>query len=378
MGRPAIPIGTHQRINVVQLAPDQWVARTKVRDADGVRRAVERRRPTKTKALNALAEAIRDRGTRALHGVLTASSLVSDAAELYFEEVAASGLATGTRRHYRTRWTKHLQPAFAQVTLAEVTVGRIDDVMRCLTPNTARGCRIVLSNIMGLAVRHGAITRNPCRDTSRIHVPRKRARALGVADTAELLRKLEADQQAQDRDLVDLIRFGVGTGVRIGEALGLCWDHVDLAAGTAHIELQAQFEVGRGVVLNPTKSAAGDRVLALPAFLVLVLTDRWRPDYDPAAPVFPGPRSGRLRDATNVGRYLKEAFTKAGYGWATFHTFRRTAITTMDDAGMTARQIADHVGHARITTTLDDYMGRKRMSPAAARALDRAAAAVTG
>jgi hypothetical protein len=44
--------------------------------------------------------------------------------------------------------------------------------------------------------------------------------------------------------------------------------------------------------------------------------------------------------------------------------------TILDDAGQTARQIADQLGHARPSLTQDVYMGRKAKNPAAADALE--------
>ncbi|HEY0694451.1 MAG TPA: helix-turn-helix domain-containing protein [Kribbella sp.] len=58
--------------------------------------------------------------------------------------------------------------------------------------------------------------------------------------------------------------------------------------------------------------------------------------------------------------------------WVTSHKFRKTTATILDDAGHSARQIADQLGHSRTTTTLDDYIGRKVRNPAAAKALDDA------
>jgi integrase len=47
-------------------------------------------------------------------------------------------------------------------------------------------------------------------------------------------------------------------------------------------------------------------------------------------------------------------------------------VTILDEAGHSARQVADQLGHSRTSTTLDDYIGRKVRNPAAAKALDDA------
>ncbi|MEU4802365.1 hypothetical protein [Actinosynnema sp. NPDC023587] len=54
----------------------------------------------------------------------------------------------------------------------------------------------------------------------------------------------------------------------------------------------------------------------------------------------------------------------------TFRTFRRTVATLLDQAGLTARQIADILGHSRPSMTQDVYMGRRSPGRAGADALD--------
>jgi integrase len=61
-----------------------------------------------------------------------------------------------------------------------------------------------------------------------------------------------------------------------------------------------------------------------------------------------------------------------GYEWVTFHTLRKTVGTLLDEAGLTARQIADVLGHAHPSMTLNNYMGRGQKSRASADALDAA------
>ncbi|WP_026453884.1 site-specific integrase [Saccharomonospora iraqiensis] len=50
--------------------------------------------------------------------------------------------------------------------------------------------------------------------------------------------------------------------------------------------------------------------------------------------------------------------------------FRRTAATLLDEAKLTAREIADQLGHAKPSMTQDVYLGRGMASPRAAEALE--------
>jgi integrase len=51
------------------------------------------------------------------------------------------------------------------------------------------------------------------------------------------------------------------------------------------------------------------------------------------------------------------------FSWVTSHTFRKTVATRLDEAHLTARQIADQLGHAHPSLTQDAYMGRRVVVP---------------
>jgi integrase len=58
--------------------------------------------------------------------------------------------------------------------------------------------------------------------------------------------------------------------------------------------------------------------------------------------------------------------------WIRSHALRKTTATALDQAGHTARQIADQLGQAKVSITQDIYMGRQAANPAAAEALQQA------
>jgi integrase len=67
---------------------------------------------------------------------------------------------------------------------------------------------------------------------------------------------------------------------------------------------------------------------------------------------------------------LKGSFSKAGFEWATSHVLRKTVASILDSNGLSAREIADQLGHARPSITLDRYMGRKSANDRGAKALE--------
>ena len=75
---------------------------------------------------------------------------------------------------------------------------------------------------------------------------------------------------------------------------------------------------------------------------------------------------GKLRDRSNTNADVREALDPLGFGWVTTHVFRKTAATLLDASGLTVREIADQLGHRRVSVTQDTYFGRHEASPKAA------------
>jgi integrase len=83
---------------------------------------------------------------------------------------------------------------------------------------------------------------------------------------------------------------------------------------------------------------------------------------------------GGFRDPSNTSRDIRLARGKDAMAWMTSHAYRKTTATVLDNAGQSARQVADQLGHARPSMTQDVYMGRRVLNPHAAEALERALA----
>lgn len=83
---------------------------------------------------------------------------------------------------------------------------------------------------------------------------------------------------------------------------------------------------------------------------------------------------GGVRNPSNGNRDIKEVLGRVDaerFGRVTCRTFRKTVATWLDDVGLSARQIADHLGHAKPSMTQDTYLGLAVASAEAAKILDR-------
>ncbi len=129
---------------------------------------------------------------------------------------------------------------------------------------------------------------------------------------------------------------------------------------------------GKGIVRNTGKSETAQRTIPLPQWCVQMLAERRSAigAVAPESPIFPNSRGGYVNASNLTNRYWVPFRQRAGYEWVTFHTFRKTVGTLLDDAGLSARQIADVLGHSHPSMTLNTYMGRGQESRASAEALD--------
>lgn len=287
--------------------------------------------------------------------------------------VSAGRRSPASAALYRATLDRHVLPVIGGLRLTELTTSRIDaflhGVLRDKGHATAKVCRSVVSGVCGLAVRRDGLRSNPVRDVGDLERgDQAGARALSPEERRGWLAILDADPYAVRKDLPDLARFLLGTGVRIGEAMGVTWDDVDLAEQVVHIRRTVIRVKGVGLVPKVTKSRAGLRSLHIPAWLAAVLAAR-RPEGGGPVPVFPDAVGG-FRDRNNIERDFRQVRTGTPFEWVVPHTYRMTVATFLDDGGLSARIVADQLGHARISMTQDVYMGRTAVDRAAASALE--------
>lgn len=383
MPRPPLALGTWGEIRVLEIAATKagqkpsYRAIAWFRDYDGRSRQVERSGASRSAARTKLTDALKLRAQRgSARGGIGPQATFRDMSERWLTKFAAK-VDAGQRSPssldlYRRQLANHIWPALGALRLGELNTPVVDDFLEVTREKsgvpTARTCRSVLSNILGLAVRLGAIVANPVREVERIEGrPKKLPRALTGAEALQLLRQLMNDPRAIATDIVDLVIFMLATGVRIGEALAVWWSEVNWEAGTVAITSTIIRIKGKGLIRKDTKSKAGQRVLVLPTWALRMLRARNRDDQHGDTPIFPDSLGG-YRDPSNTRRILREVRGDA-FSWLTSHNFRKTVATEIDRAGLSARDAANQLGHAQVSMT-DHYFDRTAVNPQIALALE--------
>ncbi len=389
-GRPSLRIGQHGKITRRYLGNGLWLAQCRYRDSDGVTRRVQRLGPPDEHdkygklATDALNEALAERRPPSGSDTISLETLVMTLVDQHILRLAEDGRSARTLDTYRYDASK-LAKFMGGVKVGESSAARLDAALRSMRtahgPTMARRARTLLRGALQLAVLNNVLAANPVRDVQSINSkghPRG-AEALTATQLRDLLVKLRASDTCRKRDLVDPITVLIATGLRRSELLALRWSDFDADAGTISVAGKVVREKAKGLVrVDETKTAAGRRVIPLPAFAIAALSERRNLPYlGQQSVIFPSTK-GTLRDPDNFAGQWRKTRDELGVPDISSHSFRKTVATLIDDAGLSARIGADHLGHAKVSMTQDRYMSRGRVHNQVAELLDRAVNADSG
>lgn len=260
-----------------------------------------------------------------------------------------------------------------RASMLQATVGTLSAT---LGPATVQAIVGVWRRCFTAAVDDELLTRNPAaRLTLPRAVPRQVKRHVTAAEVALLWPKIVGQRFEAAFALL------LGCGLRIGEVLGLRWEHVDFRRHRVWIQFQwtnshfRDLPKGRNphwARLPPAVEAALIRHQGRqPAGAVFVL-------QSPHDSLFgPGPR-GRRKPQTRpwsaqmIRNDLTAIVKDLGLDEMTPHAARRGLVSALLDGGVSPAVVAEIAGHADQATTLRSYAGRNDDARArAAEVVDR-------
>src|SRR5690606_18605290 len=134
-----------------------------------------------------------------------------------------------------------------------------------------------------------------------------------------------------------------------------------------HFQSTAIRVTGQGLfVQDHTKTRAGMRTIRPPGWVMDVLKRRHVESVSQW--VFPT-STGSLRDPSNTAAQFRKVVAGTPFEGLSPHDFRHYVADALDRAGLSAREIADYLGHERISTTQETYMERGAVGERAGAAL---------
>lgn len=167
---------------------------------------------------------------------------------------------------------------------------------------------------------------------------------------------------AEDR-LYPLWLLYATTGLRRGEALGLRWSSLDLAAARLSVR-EARVVAGADVIASTPKTEPGRRAVALdPASVAALRAHRkrqleerlaWGPAYADEGYVFCR-EDGKPLHPDDVSKRFTAAVTAIDVPRITLHGLRHTWASLALSAGVSPKVVSERLGHASVGFTLDVY-----------------------
>ena len=122
-------------------------------------------------------------------------------------------------------------------------------------------------------------------------------------------------------------------------------------------------ETGKGTFRQPwTKSDAGYRTLFLPPFAVDILMRRMVDSPANKSGAVFTTRNGTWRQVSNWERLWNRVVDDTAYDWVTFHTFRKSVATLIDQT-VDSKAAQAQLGHANEDITLEHYIHKAKVAP---------------
>jgi len=329
----------------------------------GERRRLSRTvRGTRSEAKEALQRIVVEAGVGLYGG---GRVTVGDLLDQFMESAT---LGPSTREDWQSLATRHLKPALGTVPLWKLTARHCDQLYARMAatgggPSRVRCAHVVLHRAVAQAVRWGWFSRNPVSLATRPSVPKAIITPPGV----DAVRSALAAAHKTDTAFWCWLQVSVATGARRGEVCALRWCDVDLHERIVRIERSVSATASAGLVIKSTKTGRS-RVVSLTAQATQALMER-RDGATRAAReegrelgraelVFAGDPSGQRpwRPEMVTQRWCRLRGT-IGLRHVRIHDLRHFVATELLTAGIDLRTVANRLGHARTSTTLDIYWG---------------------
>jgi integrase len=269
----------------------------------------------------------------------------------------ARGLTERSRSLYRRSIETYALDRWRTWRLADVEPADVRGLFAAMredgvSVSSARGIRAALSALFATAVEDGLLRSNPVQGVrlqgaaDNDEAEQGNAKALTRAELTLLLAALPLEWRL-------FFEFLAHTGLRISEAIGLTWRHVDLGTDP-RVRVREQCYEGERQRL---KSRDARRDIPLSTGMAERLRALRRDSYrGEDSPVFTTDAGTELSRPNLASRVLKPAGESIGLGWVSFHTFRHSCASMLFEHGKNVKQVQEWLGHADPGFTLRTYV----------------------
>jgi integrase len=272
-------------------------------------------------------------------------------------------LAATTRADWQSLLDRHVIDDIGTIPLNRLRARDCDEFYARLRaiglgPSRVRCAHVVLHRAVAQAVRWGWLTHNVVTAATRPEVPRVNIRPPDAAQVRAAVTYFETNH----RTFACWLHVALATGARRGEVCALRWSDIDLDARTVRIERSVAVMKGTGVSFKTTKTG-NVRLVTLTTQAIEALREhRAHVEANRGARVgtdeqifTDDPTGCRPWNPNLVTARWTRHRKRFDLDHVRVHDLRHFVATELLTAGIDIRTVANRLGHARTSTTLDIY-----------------------
>ncbi len=308
------------------------------------------------------------------HARLAANSkmTLSDFLDYWLEHHAEQKAAkTSLRYHQIVKY--QLKPYLGAIRLEKLSVtdaAGLDKKLRDkgLGPQTRQHAHRVLHTALKYALTLRLIVFHPMEGLKAPSVPKREMKVFTVAEAKRFLEtcrtaQLERWDEADRLKWTTFFQVALSTGMRVSELRGLRWQDVDLGSGTIQIRQNILRIPKLKWVTKSTKTTGSVRVVTIDRVVVDLLRRHQAEvegrkvlseNFETYRLVFPSEVGTPLEDR-RIHYVFKRICEFAGVPKIRPYDLRHCSATFLLAAGVNPKVVAERLGHASVTLTLNTY-----------------------
>lgn len=243
---------------------------------------------------------------------------------------------------------KRILEYFSDIPMEEITSNMVNDFLNTLIEdnlanNTINDLKKEISSIFNHAKNFYNFNYNPTHNLGKIYNPNQKPKEYNIWELKDYKKAIDLIDDISLKTLINLLYW---SGIRIGEALALTWNDIDLINFNIKINKSYQRIKGQEFI-TPTKTY-NKRTILLPNETIEQLKEYKKSLYDLNNRLF-------LYSSDNYLQRIKKLCKDYNLPKITTHDLRHSHASYLLSNRVNIVLISKRLGHKDVTTTLNTY-----------------------